>query len=244
MVEIDKKLYQEIKDYCKLNNLVIKDFVNKLLRKALTVEKYGDKPFSHENRTIVVNKKKQDEIIPEAIWVPYVPEEVVTTVGNLDPSNVELSEKIKERYAEKRVDDKFYGKIQVDGLLEKESNGKIGKMELPDEPPYNNVMVTTEHTDYKTPEPVETVLHISKKEVLNKFYGALQYDESWEENLEKNIENGSVIMSPYIVETNGPMIVVNHSKKEETSKTTDISSSTEEKEEMKPIKKSRKRKLN
>jgi hypothetical protein len=102
-------------------------------------------------------------------------------------------------------------------LLEKESNGKIGIMELPDEPPYNNVMVTTEHTDYKTPEPVETVLDISKKEVLNRFYGALQYDESWEENLEKNIENGSVIMLPYTVETNGPMIVVNHSKKEETS---------------------------
>ena len=64
MVEIDKKLYQEIKDYCKLNDLVIKDFVNKLLRKALTVEKYGDKPFSYENGTIVDNKKKQNGIIP------------------------------------------------------------------------------------------------------------------------------------------------------------------------------------
>jgi hypothetical protein len=71
--------------------------------------------------------------------------------------------------------------------------------------------------DYETPEPVETVLDISKKEVPNKFYGTIQYDESWEENLEKNIENGSVIMLPYTVETNGPMIVVNHSKEEETS---------------------------
>ena len=165
MVEIDKKLYQEIKDYCKLNNLVIKDFVNKLLRKALTVEKYGDKPFSHENRTIVVNKQKQDEIIPEAIWVPYVPEEVVTTVGNLDPLNVELSEKIKERYAEKRVDDKFYGKIQVDGLLEKESNGKIGKMELPDEPPYNNVMVTTEHVNNLETQAIEKIKDLVENQV-------------------------------------------------------------------------------
>lgn len=165
MVEIDKKLYQEIKDYCKLNNLVIKDFVNKLLRKALTVEKYGDKPFSHENRTIVVNKKKQDEIIPEAIWVPFVPEEVVTTVGNLDPLKVELSEKIKERYAEKRVDDKFYGKLQVDGLLEKESNGKIGKMELPDEPPYNNVMVTTEHINDLETQAIEKIKDLVENQV-------------------------------------------------------------------------------
>lgn len=143
MVEIDKKLYQEIKDYCKLNDLVIKDFVNKLLKKALTVEKYGDKPFSYENGTIVDNKKKQNgtipEVTPEAIWVPYVPVQTVTPVE----LNGELSEKIKERYS-KPISDNFYDNFQVDGLLEKESNGKIGKMELPDEPPYNNVMVTTD----------------------------------------------------------------------------------------------------
>ena len=167
MVEIDKKLYQEIKDYCKLNDLVIKDFVNKLLRKALTVEKYGDKPFSYENGTIVDNKKKQNgmipEVTPEAIWAPYVPEEVVTTLVDLEPLNVELPEKIKERYAE--VDDKFYGKLQVDGLLEKESNGKIGKMELPDEPPYNNVMVTTEHINDLEAQAIEKIKDLVENQV-------------------------------------------------------------------------------
>lgn len=169
MVEIDKKLYQEIKDYCKLNNLVIKDFVNKLLRKALTVEKYGDKPFSHENGTIVDNKKKENrvmpEVTPEAIWVPYVPEEVVTTVVNSEPLNVELPEKIKERYFGKPVDEKFYGKIQVDGLLEKESNGKIGKMELPDEPPYKNVMVTTEHVNNLETQAIEKIKDLVENQV-------------------------------------------------------------------------------
>ena len=167
MVEIDKKLYQEIKDYCKLNDLVIKDFVNKLLRKALTVEKYGDKPFSYENGTIVDNKKKQNgiipEVTPEAIWVPYVPEEVVTTLVDLEPLNVELPEKVKERYA--KVDDKFYGKIQVDGLLEKESNGKIGKMELPNEPPYNNVMVTTEHINDLEAQAIEKIKDLVENQV-------------------------------------------------------------------------------
>ena len=46
MIEIDKRLHQDIREYCKLNGLVMKDFVNKLLKKAFTIEKYGDKPFS------------------------------------------------------------------------------------------------------------------------------------------------------------------------------------------------------
>ena len=142
MIEIDKKLHKEIKEYCRLNNLVMKEYVNSLLKKAFTADKFGDTPF-----------KKIEEVKP------------------ILSEDYESPEPIKPI--------------------------------LP--------------TDYETPEPVETVLDISKKEVPNKFYGTLQYDESWEENLEKNIENGSVIMLPYTVETNGPMIVVNHSKKEETS---------------------------
>ena len=46
MVELDKKLHKDIKEYCQLNGLVMKDFVNKLLKKAFMVEKYGDKPFA------------------------------------------------------------------------------------------------------------------------------------------------------------------------------------------------------
>ena len=49
MVEIEQKLYNDIKKYCKLNGLVIKDFINKLLKKSFTVEKYGEKPFQMGN---------------------------------------------------------------------------------------------------------------------------------------------------------------------------------------------------
>lgn len=49
-MEIEKKLYSEIKDYCSINNLKIGDFVNKLLRKAFNIEKYGvAPPFLKEN---------------------------------------------------------------------------------------------------------------------------------------------------------------------------------------------------
>ena len=63
MVEIENKLYSEIKEYCKLNGLVIKDFINKLLKKAFTVEKYGDKPFSIES----VPQKKSSKLEQEAV---------------------------------------------------------------------------------------------------------------------------------------------------------------------------------
>lgn len=46
MIELDKKLHKDIKEYCQLNGLVMRDFVNKLLKKAFMVEKYGDKPFA------------------------------------------------------------------------------------------------------------------------------------------------------------------------------------------------------
>lgn len=159
MVEIEQKLYNDIKQYCKLNGLVIKDFVNKLLKKAFTVEKYGEKPFSTN----------------EVVSTPYIPTLEVTLEGPANLPHI-TNEKILEKY---------------------------------------------------------------RKPIEKDYYSTIPVDESWEEKLEENIKNGSVIMLPYTVETNGPMIVVNHSKKEETSETTNTTSSTEEKK----IKKSKKRKL-
>lgn len=141
MIEIDKKLHKEIKEYCRLNNLVMKEYVNSLLKKAFTSDKFGDTPF-----------KKTEEINP--------------TSSDYEPP------------------------VLIKPILS---------------------------TDYESPEPVETVPDVSKKEVSNKSYCTLQHDESWEENLEKYIENGSVIISPYVFETNSPAIIVNHSKEEESS---------------------------
>jgi hypothetical protein len=160
MVEIEQKLYNDIKQYCKLNGLVIKDFVNKLLKKAFTAEKYGEKPFSAN----------------EVVSTPYIPTLEVTLEGpaNLPPIT---NEKILEKYI----------------------------------------------------KPIE-----------GDYYSIIPVDESWEEKLDENIKNGSVIMSPYVIEDNGrPMIVVVHGGKEKTSETTNTASSTEEKK----IKKSKKRKL-
>lgn len=191
MVELDKKLHKDIKEYCQLNGLVMKDFVNKLLKKAFMVEKYGERPFA---------EPKMSNLEKEAI------EKIKDIVEGQVDLPIEIAEAMEE--------------VDFFELLGDEKN------------------------EAQAIKPVETVLDISKKEVPNDFYGTIQYDESWEEKFEENIEKGLIVTLPYKIETNGTMITVNHSKKEKTSETTDTSSSTEEKEEIKPIKKSRKRKLN
>lgn len=63
-MDIDKKLNNEITLYCKENGLNKKEFINKLLKKAFNIEKYGEKPFSNTPQTAKVppeiEKKKED----------------------------------------------------------------------------------------------------------------------------------------------------------------------------------------
>ena len=62
-VEIDEKLYNDIKVYCSLNALKIKAFVNELLKKALIIEKYGETPFSspqlHNDEQNIAEEKQE-----------------------------------------------------------------------------------------------------------------------------------------------------------------------------------------
>lgn len=55
-VNIEDKLYEEIREYCRLNKLTISVFVNDLLRKNFMVEKYDDAPpfFKKKNIESVV----------------------------------------------------------------------------------------------------------------------------------------------------------------------------------------------
>lgn len=63
-MDIDKKLNNEIALYCKENGLNKKEFINKLLKKAFNIEKYGEKPFSNTPQTekapTETEKKKEE----------------------------------------------------------------------------------------------------------------------------------------------------------------------------------------
>jgi len=81
MIELDKKLHKDIKEYCQLNGLVMKDFVNKLLKKAFMVEKYGDKPFA---------EPKMSNLEKEAI------EKIKDMVENQVDLPIEIAEAMEE----------------------------------------------------------------------------------------------------------------------------------------------------
>ena len=64
-VQIEDKLYNDIKEYCKLNKLKIGSFINEILKKSFLVEKYGDTPFTNFNKKTVgnieeISEQKQD----------------------------------------------------------------------------------------------------------------------------------------------------------------------------------------
>lgn len=59
-MEIDKKLYEEIKSYCKLNGLKTSEYINGLLKKAFLEEKYGKTPFSRNDKIFPADDGKKD----------------------------------------------------------------------------------------------------------------------------------------------------------------------------------------
>ncbi|MBP5725285.1 MAG: hypothetical protein J6X18_17130, partial [Bacteroidales bacterium] len=64
-MEVDKKLYEDIKEYCKLNGLKPSEYVNATLKKAFMEDKYGSAPFlKKDSQEFVVygNKAFEDAV--------------------------------------------------------------------------------------------------------------------------------------------------------------------------------------
>ena len=76
-MEIDKKLYEDIKAYCDLNGIKPKEYINTLLKKAFMEDKYGAAPFrtyKEENGDVSFNnipenvlKAKMKEILDDMV---------------------------------------------------------------------------------------------------------------------------------------------------------------------------------
>ena len=63
---LNKKLLKDITEYCKLNDLVIEDYINKLLRDAFTIDKYGSTPQITKEKVIkkeTIKEEKPKEVI-------------------------------------------------------------------------------------------------------------------------------------------------------------------------------------
>jgi hypothetical protein len=64
-MQLDKNLYNEINEYCKLNGIKTRDFVHKLLKDAFLKEKYGETPFDNpkKNEKIEIDEERNDNVI-------------------------------------------------------------------------------------------------------------------------------------------------------------------------------------
>ena len=82
-VNIEDKLYLDIKEYCRLNKLTISVFVNDLLRKGFMVEKYDDAPPFF---------KKKNEPGEVSVTIPST-EKVTISYEAMDRMREELSPK-------------------------------------------------------------------------------------------------------------------------------------------------------
>lgn len=60
-VSIDDKLYADIKEYCDVNELRVREYVEGLLKKAFLTDKYGATPFAKEFHEPKEEKKVQEE---------------------------------------------------------------------------------------------------------------------------------------------------------------------------------------
>ena len=93
-VNIEDKLYEDLREYCRLNKLTISVFVNDLLRKSFMVEKYDEAP-------PFFKKKKESEIVsipvepvPEKEWEEQYqqnpPSVTVIDQETMDPVEIEM----------------------------------------------------------------------------------------------------------------------------------------------------------
>ncbi len=84
-VSIDDKLYGDIKDYCDINNLRMREYVETLIRKSFMVDKYGATPFAKEIHSIdaePATKEEPKEEIPTTTIEPQIkieenPEDII-----------------------------------------------------------------------------------------------------------------------------------------------------------------------
>jgi hypothetical protein len=92
-MQIDKNLYIEINEYCKLNNIKTRDFIHNILKEGFLKEKYGDKPFFmqekiKENKITENKDEKLDVVLKVAEKTFGIVSSTVTPDNNMDTTIV------------------------------------------------------------------------------------------------------------------------------------------------------------
>ena len=138
IVITDERLYNDLVEYCRLNNEKISNFCQRVLKEQLLVEKYGNTPFGEVthvfelppvalidanakdviqpliNQWVEENTKTINDIIIKQIVEP--PIDTVQMPYELDEvtETITTNGDISEKYKDKKVPKEFYGEIKVE----------------------------------------------------------------------------------------------------------------------------------
>ena len=138
IVITDERLYNDLVEYCRLNNEKISNFCQRVLKGQLLVEKYGNTPFGEVTRVFELppvapidanakdviqplinqwveeNTKTINDIIIKQIVEP--PIDTVQMPYELDEvtETITTNGDISEKYKDKKVPKEFYGEIKVE----------------------------------------------------------------------------------------------------------------------------------
>ena len=86
-VEINDRLYKDIKGYCDLNNLNIVEFINKVLKSGYMLEKYGDRPGIQRNSSEEKIEEQKNENVKEH---DVKTEEITTPMETIDKPKLQV----------------------------------------------------------------------------------------------------------------------------------------------------------
>ena len=59
---IENSLFNDIQEYCNVNSLDVKEFINTLLRRSFVIERYGERPCISRKNSIYAEDKKKDSL--------------------------------------------------------------------------------------------------------------------------------------------------------------------------------------
>ena len=59
---IENSLFNDIQEYCNVNSLDVKEFINSLLRRSFVIERYGERPCISRKKSIFAEDKKNDSL--------------------------------------------------------------------------------------------------------------------------------------------------------------------------------------
>jgi len=90
-IEINDKTYEDLREFCRLNDLKIGQFADKLIREGLMIEMYGDVPFTN------YRAKTKEVFSPEK----FKDDEKFKELYTIDPEPVKpIDEETKDRVIE------------------------------------------------------------------------------------------------------------------------------------------------